>query len=84
MAIGRSGGRTSATQPTFPRDLVHDVGVEDTVRVRCPYCREWVELYVDPDTTGVLVEDCAVCCRPWTVTVERDAGRMRVHVSRAQ
>jgi len=62
----------------------HDTGVEDTVRVRCPYCREWVDLYVDPDTTGMLVEDCAVCCRPWAVTVERDAGRLRVHVSRAQ
>jgi len=62
----------------------HDAGVEDTVRVRCPYCREWVDLYVDPDTTGVLVEDCAVCCRPWTVMVERDANRLRVHVSRAQ
>ena len=56
----------------------------DTVRVRCPYCHEWVELYVDPDTTGLLVEDCAVCCRPWTVTVERDGGRLRVQVSRAQ
>jgi hypothetical protein len=61
-----------------------DTGVEDTVRVRCPYCREWVDLYVDPDTTGTLVEDCAVCCRPWAVTVERDAGRLRVHVTRAQ
>jgi hypothetical protein len=61
-----------------------DTRVEDTVRVRCPYCREWVDLYVDPDTTGVLVEDCAVCCRPWAVTVERDAGRLRIQVSRAQ
>lgn len=59
-------------------------GVEDTVRVRCPYCREWVDLYIDPDTAGALVEDCAVCCRPWAVTVERDGGRLRVHVSRAQ
>jgi hypothetical protein len=58
--------------------------VEDTVRVRCPYCRDWIDLYVDPDTTGTFVEDCAVCCRPWTVTVERDAGRLRVQVSRAQ
>jgi Cysteine-rich CPXCG len=58
--------------------------VEDTVRVRCPYCREWVDFYVDPDTTGALVEDCAVCCRPWAVTVERDGDRIRVHVSRAQ
>ena len=25
----------------------------------------------DPDTVGeqVFVQDCAVCCRPWTVTV---------------
>ena len=62
----------------------HARRVEDSVRVRCPYCREWVDLYVDPDTTGVLVEDCAVCCRPWAVSVERDMGRLRVHVSRAQ
>jgi hypothetical protein len=32
----------------------------------------------------MLVEDCAVCCRPWAITVERDGGRLRVHVSRAQ
>ncbi len=53
-------------------------------RVRCPYCREWVDLYVDPDTVGTLVEDCAVCCRPWAVVVEREGAKMRVHVSRAQ
>jgi hypothetical protein len=59
--------------------------MEETVEVQCPYCRERVELYVDPDTSGVLVEDCAVCCQPWNVTVERgDAGRLRVQVSRAQ
>ena len=42
------------------------------------------ELGLDPDTSGVLVEDCAVCCRPWTVTIERDGGRLRVHATRAQ
>ena len=42
------------------------------MRVRCPYCREWVDLYVDPDTTGVLVEDCAVCCRPIEVRLRVD------------
>lgn len=52
--------------------------------VRCPYCREHVELYVDPDSQGQLVEDCAVCCRPWLVTIERDRGRLRVQVARAQ
>lgn len=58
--------------------------VDDTVTVRCPYCREHVELYVDPDTQGQLVEDCAVCCSPWLVTIERTGGRLRVQVARAQ
>ena len=48
--------------------------------VRCPYCRERVELYVDPDTQGAFVEDCEVCCRPWQVTAWREQGRLRVQV----
>jgi hypothetical protein len=44
-----------------------------------------VELYVDPDTEGELVQDCDVCCRPWRVLVERDVtGAPRVWVDRAQ
>lgn len=58
--------------------------MEEVAHVRCPYCREWVDLYVDPDTQGVYVEDCAVCCRPWTVEVAREGDKLRVHVSRAQ
>ena len=59
--------------------------MEETARLRCPYCREWVDLYVDPETQGSFVEDCAVCCRPWLVTVTRDErGRLRVDASRAQ
>jgi hypothetical protein len=53
---------------------------EDTATVRCPYCRERIELYVDPDTQGVFVEDCEVCCRPWQVTAWREQGRLRVQV----
>lgn len=58
--------------------------MEETVSVRCPYCGEWVDFYVDPETSGALVEDCAVCCNPWAVTVEREGQRLRVHVDRAQ
>ncbi|MBT8493849.1 MAG: CPXCG motif-containing cysteine-rich protein [Deltaproteobacteria bacterium] len=59
--------------------------MEDTPTVVCPYCLESVELYVDPDTAGSFVEDCAVCCRPWQVRAERDhEGQLSVHVSRAQ
>ena len=55
----------------------------DTARVQCPYCRERIELYVDPDTDGSFIEDCEVCCRPWQVTVRRDSGRLRVEVAPA-
>ncbi len=54
---------------------------EDTVTVRCPYCREKVALYVDPDTSGTFIEDCEVCCRPWQVTATREGGRLRVEVA---
>jgi hypothetical protein len=53
---------------------------DDTATVRCPYCRERIELYVDPDTQGSYVEDCEVCCRPWQVTAWRENGRLRVQV----
>ena len=58
--------------------------MEDSTLVRCPYCREQVSLYVDPDTTGVLIEDCEVCCRPWQVEIERSGGKLKVRVHRAQ
>ncbi len=58
---------------------------DDTARVRCPYCFERVELYVDPDTSGAYVEDCSVCCRPWMVAVSvDDEGERSVDVSPAQ
>jgi len=57
----------------------------DAAKVRCPYCRERVELFVDPDTTGTFVEDCAVCCRPWAVHVAvDDDGERSVEVAPAQ
>ncbi len=59
--------------------------VQDVAEVQCPYCFEMLEIYVDPDTVGSYVEDCAVCCRPWQVSVHRDPrGDLTVHVSRAQ
>ena len=57
-------------------------------RVVCPYCHQFVELWVDPETVGVFVEDCEVCCRPWAVFVERGhdphdrQGATHVHVDR--
>ena len=59
--------------------------MEETI-VNCPSCGEAVALAVDTSAGDEqkYVEDCAVCCRPWTVTIERTMGKLRVQVSRAQ
>ncbi|MGD8861158.1 MAG: CPXCG motif-containing cysteine-rich protein [Myxococcales bacterium] len=59
--------------------------MDDVSQVQCPYCFELLELYVDPDTRGRMIQDCDVCCRPWEVFVDRDDdGELHVMVQRAQ
>jgi Cysteine-rich CPXCG len=57
--------------------------VSDQFVVTCPYCGEEMEIYVEPDVTGGLVQDCEVCCNPWLVRVTRAGGERSVEVSRA-
>jgi len=53
--------------------------------LRCPYCLELAEVPVDPETEGVMIEDCAVCCKPWRVTVQRDDfGEAIITLERSQ
>jgi hypothetical protein len=44
--------------------------------VECPYCGEpgEIEEEIDNSEPGdqVFIQDCAVCCRPWTVVVRID------------
>ena len=49
----------------------------------CPYCGETIEIYVEPDIEGSLVQDCEVCCNPWRVEVPMTAKERAVYVSRA-
>jgi hypothetical protein len=47
-------------------------GTADTsATVNCPYCNEPVEISLDAGSGGTqeYVEDCEVCCQPWTVSV---------------
>jgi hypothetical protein len=42
------------------------------MEVQCPYCGEANEIQVD-ESAGrrqEYVEDCQVCCRPWSVSVK--------------
>jgi len=59
-----------------------------TDEFECPFCGEPGEIAADydPDATGdqVFVQDCAVCCRPWTVTVHVNAdGEVSFDVQRS-
>jgi hypothetical protein len=60
-------------------------GTADTdALVTCPYCGEPVEIALDPGSGDdqSYVEDCAVCCQPWTVAVTYDsAGEATVSIS---
>jgi hypothetical protein len=47
-------------------------GTADTdAVVYCPYCNESVEITLDPGSGPhqEYVEDCEVCCQPWTLSV---------------
>jgi prolyl-tRNA synthetase len=58
--------------------------LEDEVTVTCPHCFERQLLVVDPETSGVMVQDCDVCCRPWAVEVSRTSdGELEVTITRA-
>lgn len=51
--------------------------------VECPYCGEQLEIYVEPDVRGGFVQDCEVCCNPWSVRVHDDEDGRVVEIGRA-
>lgn len=51
--------------------------------VTCPYCGEDVEIRLEADVRGTLVEDCEVCCNPWSLRISVDGDERWVDVSRA-
>jgi hypothetical protein len=78
-----------APDPEFEAELDRDFplgdGTADTdALVVCPYCGEGVEISLDPGSGASqdYVEDCAVCCQPWRVSVAYDeTGAASVSVS---
>jgi len=56
---------------------------QDRVRIQCPYCGEWQELILDPESSGKTVQDCEVCCEPWDMTIVRSrSGAVTVRLER--
>lgn len=65
------------------RDCVHNEHMESEFTVICPYCGEAVEIYLEPDVRGLLVQDCEVCCNPWQLRVSGRGEDRSVEVTRA-
>jgi hypothetical protein len=42
-----------------------------------------VEVYLEPDVRGSLVQDCEVCCQPWRVIIRGRGEDRSVEVTRA-
>ncbi len=51
--------------------------------ITCPYCGEDVEIYLEPDVHGRLIQDCEVCCNPWQLRVTGRGDRRSVDVRKA-
>jgi hypothetical protein len=56
---------------------------DDEFVVTCPYCGEDVDVRVEEDVRGSLVQDCEVCCNPWLLRVEGVGEDRTVSVTRA-
>ncbi|MDE0837047.1 MAG: CPXCG motif-containing cysteine-rich protein [Akkermansiaceae bacterium] len=41
--------------------------MQDDTQVQCPWCHEWITLWVAVDDTGSMTMDCEVCCRPMLI-----------------
>lgn len=57
--------------------------MEEDFVVNCPYCGEDVNVHVERDVQGSLVQDCEVCCNPWLLRVDREDEERTVTVARA-
>ncbi len=53
--------------------------VETSHRAHCPYCGEPVQVEIEPELAAgaEYIEDCPVCCRPWTVSVGSDGFKLK-------
>lgn len=48
----------------------------------CPYCGEIVEIVIEADVEGEMVQDCEVCCNPWRLRIRREGSERRVRCER--
>jgi hypothetical protein len=79
-----SGPDNDSPKADWREDFPLGDGTAETgATVYCPYCNETVEIAIDPGggSAQQYVEDCEVCCQPWTVSVlYRGDGTVEVSI----
>ena len=55
----------------------------DEFVVTCPYCGEEVEIFLEADLAGTVIQDCEVCCNPWRIRIRGRAAGREIDVQRA-
>jgi uncharacterized Zn finger protein len=50
----------------------------EEILIQCPQCGEEFAIQIETanDGTVVMIEDCAVCCRPATVRITTEDGEL--------
>ena len=68
----------SPAAPGTPHACSPDVpSLIDTRTITCPHCGEAIEIVIDAsEATQSYIEDCSVCCRPITITVNAAGGEV--------
>ena len=46
--------------------------MSDRAELLCPYCGELLELEIEEDLLGRLIQDCEICCNPIQLDIRRD------------
>lgn len=55
--------------------------MDNTVAIPCPYCGQTCEVPLDTTLSSQrFISDCEVCCRPFEVVAECEAGEI-LHLS---
>ena len=89
LRVGRweeaaQAGEPPSSPPRIPGTERREQVPASARPARCPYCGERVTVHVEP--LGVAeesyIEDCPVCCRPWTVRIVRAQAGVDVALAR--
>jgi hypothetical protein len=44
----------------------------DHFQILCPWSGEMIDIAIEADVHGTMIQDCEVCCQPMELTIRRD------------